>query len=406
MVRLALVCQSYPPMISGASIVVGRLAEGLARRGHAVLVIAASDRGPGYVTEAGGLRVARLRSWHNPFRVGQRAVLFPRSAVAAELRAFRPDVVHAHDPVSVGLAGLLEARALGAPTVLTLHQLPWFVSAYLPVWAQGLGRWAEQALWAYSRWLARRVDALVAPSRTIADIVAARLAANGGGEQARAPLPISNGVDLERFTPEPAGPDEGPRLRQKYGLDPARPILLHVGRLDADKRADLVVRAAAAALRAVDAQLLVVGDGRERAAVERLAADLGLAGRARFTGYVPVTGDLPGLYRLASVFVTASEVEIQSSVVMEAAAAGLPVVAVRASSMAEFVEDGRNGYLAPPRDVEALGAILARLIRDPEHARALGLAGRALAEAHSPERTLAAHEALYQRVRRAPAAEL
>jgi glycosyltransferase involved in cell wall biosynthesis len=146
----------------------------------------------------------------------------------------------------------------------------------------------------------------------------------------------------------------------------------------------------------VDAQLLIVGDGRQRAAVERLCASLGIAGQTRFTGYVPVAGDLPGLYRLASVFVTASEVEIQSSVVMEAAAAGLPVVAVRASSMPEFVEDGRNGYLVPPRDVDALGERLAFLVDNPDHARALGRAGRALAEAHSPERTLEAHERVYR----------
>ena len=65
---------------------------------------------------------------------------------------------------------------------------------------------------------------------------------------------------------------------------------------------------------------------------------------------------------------------------------------------ADFVEDGRNGYLAPPRDAEALGALLARLIRDPEHARALGRAGRKMAEAHAPERTLEAHEAVYHRL--------
>lgn len=386
--RIVLACQSYPPMVSGAAIVASRLAEGLARRGHAVLVLAASDRGPAYTSTAGGLRLHRLRSFHNPLRVGQRFVAWPAGSVRAALAAFQPDLVHAHDPTGVGLAALQAARAGGIPALLTLHQLPWFVPASLPAWAAGPAQPLEALAWAYYRWLGRRVDQVITPSRTIADIVRAHAAGD--------PVAISNGVDLERFNPAPPAPEEAAALRRKYGLDPQLPLILHVGRLDADKRVDLALRAAAVALRAAPAQMVIAGDGRQRPALEALSRELGLP--ARFLGYVSAAGDLPGLYRLARVFVTASEVEIQSSVVLEAGAAGLPVVVARASSMAEFVEDGRTGYLAPPRDVEALGAGLARLLRDPEHARDLGRAGRVRAEAHAPERTLDAHAVVYQRV--------
>ncbi|MBP7694004.1 MAG: glycosyltransferase [Anaerolineales bacterium] len=379
-------------MVSGAAIVASRLAEGLARRGHTVLVLAASERGPAYTVEQDGLRVTRLASWHNPWRVGQRFVAWPAGRVAAALRAFHPQVVHSHDPTGVGLAALLAARALRVPTALTLHQLPWFVPASLPAWAAGPARPLEAAVWAYYRWLSRRVGRLITPSAVIAQIVRAQ----GAG----APLSISNSVDVERFHPDPPAPEEAARLRQRYGLDPDRPILLHVGRLDADKRVDLVLRAAAHALRSVDAQVLIVGDGRRRKALEALAAQLHVP--ARFTGYVAGDGDLPGLYRLAAVFVTASEVEIQSSVVLEAGASGRPVVAVRASSMAEFIEDGRNGYLTPAGDAAALGARAAELIRDPARAAALGRAGRELAQGHAPAATLTAHEAVYAELSGAP----
>lgn len=379
-------------MVSGAAIVASRLAEGLARRGHTVLVLAASERGPAYTVEQDGLRVTRLASWHNPWRVGQRFVAWPAGRVAAALRAFHPQVVHSHDPTGVGLAALLAARALRVPTALTLHQLPWFVPASLPAWAAGSARPLEAAVWAYYRWLSRRVGRLITPSAVIAQIVRAQ----GAG----VPLSISNSVDVERFHPDPPAPEEAARLRQRYGLDPDRPILLHVGRLDADKRVDLVLRAAAHALRSVDAQVLIVGDGRRRKALEALAAQLHVP--ARFTGYVAGDGDLPGLYRLAAVFVTASEVEIQSSVVLEAGASGRPVVAARASSMAEFIEDGRNGYLTPAGDAAALGARAAELIRDPARAAALGRAGRELAQGHAPAATLTAHEAVYAELSGAP----
>jgi len=375
-------------MISGAAIVVQRLAEGLAQRGHNVLVMAASERGPAYTSNppsgrgAGGegetrscLKIARLQSIKNPFRVGQRAVLFPRAAVQRELQNFAPEIVHAHDPVSVGLAGILAARQLRIPAVLTIHQLPWFVTAYLPKF---LGAPVERALWAYARWLNQQVQAAITPSKTIAEIVRA----HGAGR----PFAISNGVDLERFTPLPASPHESDHLLKKYSLTP--PIILHAGRLDADKKADLVLRAAA---RVPQAQLLVVGDGTQRPALEKLAAQLNL--KATFTGYV--REELPALFRLAQVFVTASEVEIQSSVAMEAAASGVPVVAVRASSMAEFVQEGVTGYLVPPRDVNALAARLMELLNNPQLAHNMGRAARQFAEMHSTERTVEAHEALY-----------
>lgn len=397
--RIALVCQSYPPMISGAAIVVRRLAEGLTARGHHVLVLTASERGPAYTTVSSPslplgsrLSVARLSSWPNPFRVGQRAVLFPGASVQAELRAFQPDLIHAHDPTSLGLAALLAARALRRPLVLTLHQLPWFVAASLPPGLSALARPFETLLWDYYRWLGRQVQRLITPSQTIAGLVAAQ----GAGQ----PAAISNGVEIERYTPTPVAPDESERLRHQYGLHPALPIILHVGRLDADKRADLALQAAALALKAIPAQIVIVGDGTQRAALERQAADWGVAPVTRFTGYVAglaaKSDDLPGLYRLASVFITASEVEIQSSVALEAAASGLPVVAVRAGSMPEYVKDGHTGYLAPTRDVRALAERLVDLLQRPEHARRLGAAGRALAEQHAPALTLDAHEQLYR----------
>ncbi|MCA1480812.1 glycosyltransferase, partial [Bradyrhizobium sp. NBAIM08] len=159
------------------------------------------------------------------------------------------------------------------------------------------------------------------------------------------------------------------------------------------KQVHLVVQAAARALRSTPGQLLIVGDGKERAAVQRLAAGLGIEAVTRFPGFVSVTGDLPGLYRLATVFVTASEVEIQSSVVLEAAASGLPVVAVHASSMPEFIDNGVTGCLVPPGDAAAMGDALSELLQNPARARAMGQAALRLAAQHTSAVSVQAHEA-------------
>jgi len=385
--KIAYVCQSYPPMISGAALVAQRLAEGIASRGHEVLVVAASDRERAYTDSTAGLRLVRLRSFPNPVRVNQRFLLWPRREIAAELQAFRPDVLHLQDSLSAGLSGLRVAHALDIPVVLTVHALPWFVSAYTPA-LPGLRQGIEAGLWSYGHWLLQQCEAVIIPSRVIADIVSAHANCR--------PQAIGNGVDLRRFTSRPALPGEGEALRQKYGLDLYLPIILYVGRIDVDKRVDLIVRAAAQAMHTVDAQLLVVGDGRRRAAMIRLSEKLGIRELSHFPGFVPAAGDLPGVYRLALVFTTASEIETQSSVVLEAAATGLPVIAAWASSMPEFVEDGVTGYLVAPRDIDAMADRLVRLLRNPDQARAMGQAGRAKMQQHSLDRSIEAHEQLYR----------
>lgn len=390
--RIAYICQSYPPMVSGAALVVWRLAEGMAARHHDVLVLAASDRDRPYNHDAedGWLRVARLRAWPNPFRVGQRFLLWPQLAIEAELREHRPHLIHLHDYSSSGLVGLRLGRVLGVPVVLTLHQLPWFISAYLPN-LPGLRALAERLAWGHLRRFVPQCAATISPSQMIADIVHSQIGLR--------PTPLTNGVELLRFSPLSVDNEERARLFRKYELDPAVPVILHVGRIDADKQVDLVLRAVTKVAQTTPAQLLVAGDGTQRAAMERLSRALGIQAACRFPGFVGAGGDLPGLYRLADVFVTASEVEIQSSVVLEAAASGVPVVTVRASSMAEFVEDGVTGYLAEPRDVAGLAdRLLTVLQQPPDHRQAMRQAALALARRHSIQSALTAHEQFYKRL--------
>jgi glycosyltransferase involved in cell wall biosynthesis len=374
-------------MISGAALVAQRLAVGMAARGHTVLVMAASDRRHAYTVSANGLKIARLRSLPNPMRVGQCFVLRPRTEIAAQMRAFHPDVIHLQELLNTAICGTRIARALDIPVALTIHQLPWFASLCAPA-LPGLRQGIETCLWAYGGWLMRQCHTTITPSYTIADFVCAHTG--------RRPEVISNGVDLGRFTPSPAFPGESETLRRKYGLHPELPVIIHVGRIDVDKQVNLVIRAAARAMRSVNAELLVVGDGRRRAAVIRLSEKLGIREQSHFPGFVPPRGDLPGLYRLASVFITASEIETQGLVLLEAAATGLPAVAVRAAAIPEAIEDGITGYLAAPGDVDAIADRLVWLLQNPIQARKMGQAGRAKMDYHSLESSFDTHEWLYR----------
>ncbi len=385
--KIAFLAQSYPPMISGAAIFAKRIAEGMAERGHQVLVVAASDRGAPCLAQDQNLSALRLRSFHNPMRVGQRFILPARRAVLRALADFQPDLLHTHDPLQLGLSGITYSRAARVPIVLSIHQLPWFAASYIPDVDQLRAR-VESLLWNYARWLLRKFSALVAPTRTIAETVA--------DKTGLPPSVISYGLDLRVFTPSPLSLDFDLSLRHRLGLPPRVPILLHVGRLDTDKRVDRVLRAAAETIRETGAYLLLVGDGREKSALMNLSKSLGIARRVRFPGFVTVDQGLPEIYRLARLFVTASEIETQGIVLLEAAASELPIAAVRATCIPEIVHHGENGFLAEPGDIEGLAQSMTTLLQNPLLAKRMGQASLRLAQFHDQQITMDAHEQLYR----------
>ena len=384
--RIAYLTQSYLPMISGAALVTCQIAEAMARRGHKVLVIAASDQSHPYLEHKQNLSIIRLRSYHNPLRVGQRFLLYPRREVMRALRVFRPDVIHTHDPLQMGLLGIEYAKRVHVPVTLTIHQLPWFVASYLPTFSKIC---VETLLWMYARWLSRQFTSIITPTETISGIVEKVIG-----------LPVNTigyGLDFEVFHP-PLSSDAETATRQKWNLPPCVPLVLHVGRLDTDKHVDRVIAAAALSMARSDAHLLIVGDGVQKPALMKQCQSLGIADRTHFPGFISVQDGLPDIYRAASVFVTASEIETQGIVLLEAAATGLPIAAVRATCIPEIVQDGLNGYLAEPGDLHGLGNAVDLLLKHPRKAGQMGMAGRVLAEKHNLHSTFDLHEQFYRQM--------
>jgi glycosyltransferase involved in cell wall biosynthesis len=373
-------------MISGASLAVQQLAVGQADKGHQVLVLAASNRPQSYTVKTGDLQIIRLPSWHNPYRVGQRFVLRPQHTILTELARFKPEVIHLHEPFGMGLIGLRTARQLQIPVVFTAHQLPWFAAAYAPN-LLGLPHLVEKITWQYARWFLRGCRAVIAPTRTIAKIVQERL---------NYPMQVVNfGTNLHHFQPTPTIPEEACHLRHKYGLDPHLPVILHVGRLDVEKQVDLLVHAAAQVIEQMKVQFLIVGDGCQRQNLHQLSQTLGVAQHCHFPGYVLPEGDLPGLYRLASAFITASRIETFGIVVLEAMACGLPIIAANATCMPELVQPYKNGFLVPPNDSTAIAQHILWLLQHPEVADSLSEASYVMAQHYTVSRMIQEVTAIY-----------
>ncbi len=384
--RIAYLTQSYPPMISGAALVVQNLATGMAGSGHEVLVIAASDTSRTYTVQKENLTILRLKSVHNPSRVGQRFTPYSRRSVTRALEEFKPEAIHSHEPMPISLPAIRYAGEMNVPTVLTIHQLPPTATRHLPA---SLRAGMENLLWRYGRWYTKKFTALITPTETTSIQVRRILE--------RSVITISNGIDLQTFHP-PLRDDDGAAIRQKWNLPTDVPILLHVGRLDPDKNVERVIQAAAQVMQGSPAHLLIIGDGLRKPALVKLCDSLGISDRVHFTGYISTSQGLPELYRIARLFVTASEIETQGLVLLEAAASGLPITAIRATCIPEIVHDGVNGFLAEPGDVEGLSRGMHILLSDESKAARMGQASLSLARQHDDRFTIESHEKLYRQL--------
>jgi glycosyltransferase involved in cell wall biosynthesis len=143
---------------------------------------------------------------------------------------------------------------------------------------------------------------------------------------------------------------------------------------------------------------LIVGDGLRKPALIKLCESLGISHRVHFTGFISTRQGLPELYRIASLFITASEIETQGLVLLEAAASGLPIIAVRATCIPEIVHNNVNGFLSEPGDTEGLGRGITVLLGDESKAAQMGRASLALAQQHNNRFTIEAHEKLYHQL--------
>jgi glycosyltransferase involved in cell wall biosynthesis len=331
--------------VGGAQSYVASLLPALAERYEVVL--AAHGEGPlrDAATRA-GVRFVPLRHVRRPIR--------PWRDVAGlvELRRLllreRPQILHASSS-KAGVLGRLAGAATRVPIRLfTVHG--WAFSAY-----SGLP----------SR-LYRLVDRLMAPLTTVTICVSERELADGveaGACDVTQSVVIRNAVDVSAFS------------RSLH--DRATPRLITVGRLKAPKDFLTLVRACSS-LSEGSFEALIAGEGPDRPAVEAEILELELEGRVQLMGE---RFDVPALLADSDVFVLSSRSEGLPMAVLEAMAAGIPVVASNVGGVAELVVDGETGVLVPPGDVEALGAALRRLVVDRQLRRRLGAAGRARAEA-------------------------
>ncbi len=380
--KIAIATDFHSPWVGGPATFIDNFSAFLVSRGHQVDILAPSATGRASVERGPGKTVHRFQSAALPFGYGVRAV-WRVDRVGAALRRIEPEVVQIHHPFPLGSAAMIASRRLGIPIVAVNHTIP-----ECSLYGMRLSRAypiALNAFQCYLAWLLAHATAICTPTRTAASLLSA-MGISAGVEV------ISNGVDTSRFRP---GADKSV-ARRKLGL-PDKPMVLYTGRLDAEKDMETWLRAGAKLLAAVDAHLVVGGEGADKPRLQDIVRQLGLRSRVTFPGYLPVE-QLPCLYQAADIYFITSAVELQSITTLEALASGLPVVAADAAALPELVIPGVNGFLAKPRDAATFGAALIDVLRSSETIARMGAAGRLIAEQHSLQTAAARHEQLLERV--------
>lgn len=286
-----------------------------------------------------------------------------------------PDVVHVQSHFGVGRTLIAAARRAGVPVVATNHFMPENLVGYAPLpgrVAAGLSRLA----WRDLVRVFRKAGIVTAPTPRAVQL----LRENGLDGTI---LPVSCGLDLRRFAQ--------PSARRVNGG--AR--VLFVGRLDAEKNVDVLLRALSLLPERPPVTAEIVGDGSRRRELEDLARELGVSGSVVFRGLVD-DRELLDAYARCDVFCMPGTAELQSLATMEAMAAGKPVVAADAMALPHLVRHGVNGLLFPPGDAPALAVALGSVLGDPVTLARMGEAGREIVAGHDITATLDAFEALYR----------
>lgn len=388
--RIVIAGQTYHPAANGQAVFTVRLAEGLARAGHEVAAAIPSHHRDGYRTVLNGVRVEAMGAFSlAPRHPDVYVTLFPDARLGRLLDDFQPDVVHIQDHFPISRVAVRLARQRGIPLVGTNHFLPENVIPYLPApaWSRQL---LNRLLWITMLDVFNRVDVATTPTETAAGLLRQ--------QSIRVPVhAVSCGVDLNRFHPDPAV--DRSALRRRYGLDPNRTVFLFVGRVDQEKRLDVLLQALVH-LDRCDLQLAIAGRGRHLHAFQALARELALDDRVVFTGYVSPQ-DLVPLLNSVDIFAMPSEAELQSIATLEAMASGRPVLAADARALPELVRDGVNGYLFRPGDPHHAASRMAQLIAERDRWAEMGAASLARASVHGLAHTLFRYEELYRGLSRA-----
>jgi 1,2-diacylglycerol 3-alpha-glucosyltransferase len=385
--RILVAGTAHYPALNGQAVFTENLAKALAKRGHNVLSVFPSETGYAYHAQWENVQIEALRSLNlNRLHSDAYFSLFSGPAIQRIFNKFQPEVVHVQDHFPLSRDVVQVARRNGIRIIGTNHFMPENLAPYIPVLPKFKSAY-DWIMWHWMLGVYNRLDVATAQSQASASLLRS--------QGLRIPIfPVSCGIDLKRYYPNPHV--DRLAVRTKYGLDPNRKIFLFVGRVDLEKRLDVLLKAMHQ-LNRDDIQLVIAGHGAAKDTLEIFAKELDLGEGVHFTGFIP-NEDLPALLNSVDIFTMPSDAELLSIASLEAMACGRPVLLANAVALPELVDDGVNGYLFKAGDVTDVAMGITMLADQPERWAEMGAASLRKARFHGFENTMRQYETIYQAV--------
>lgn len=367
--RVAMFTNNYLPFIGGVPISVARLRAGLTSLGNEVLIVAPRYRSQSDI-EDNVVRVPSLLAMGEKGEFRLANIFLAR--IRKRVRAFQPDVIHLHHPFWLGSLGMFVARRLNVPVIYTYHTRLEHYAHFVPLPGRLFRNFVSHAL---IRRFANKCDGVIVPTYSAEEylrVIGVR----------RATFIQPTGIEYERF--QRVSEAEIGRLRSQLGLR-GEVVLVSVSRLSDEKNIDFMIDAVARLRARIKRpfRCLMIGEGAQRDQLQKRIDDLDLRQHFTLVGAVPPEC-MPAYYRLGDLFVFASKSETQGMVILEAMAAGMPVVAIRSSGIDDVVRDGHNGFKTPENQNQWQAAV-ERLVVDDEFRQTLGRNALAFAKDYSVE---------------------
>lgn len=432
--KIAIFTDVYAPEINGVSTSIQNSTKILAQKGHKILIFC-----PKYKNyrekKIKNIEVKRYSAFSFATNKATRIAFPALGELLTTLKIFKPDVIHIHTPMNVGVAGIIVSKMLKVPNIQTYHTyIPDFMVYLEPksflmldklkkeietsktykeevdkkndvsfkTSLSGLSddiksidralksveekekkkekiKFKAKFAWNFTRLLYNRADLVLTPSNALkVDL-----------EQHGIESPVAvqtNGIETDEF-----------KKKRSYEL---KKRILHIGRLGPEKNVEIILKAMREVVRKDDKVILdVIGDGPERKYLEKLAKKLEIARNVNFLGFMD-RDKLLKIINSYDLFVTASTIETQGLVILESMASGLPVIGVDRLAIPEAIKNEENGYVVPVGDYKMMAKKIGVLLKDKKLREKMGKKSIQLAGMHELSNAVSHLEAVYQKTAR------
>ncbi len=376
--NIAMFSDAFYPSVEGVAITLLNFTRLLAEKGHKIKLYVPNYENLEEKEFHKNISIERFTSFklinYPAFRVAVPLYL----KTIESIKSFNPEVIHIHTLGPLGLAGIRYAKRHKIPLIGTYHShLPDFVVCLSPnkkINKSGRKHLSKEIVWKLSNYFYNKCDLVTAPSESIKEV----LEKNGITTKV---VFLSNGLALDSFS-----------AKEKYGNE-AR--LLHVGRKSFEKNIDILIKAIGILREEFpDINLDLAGGGPALKSLKSLVKKLDLERNVHFLGFIE-HAQLNKVYKEHDIFVTASTIETQGVVILEAMASGLPIVGVRRLAIPDLVKNDINGYIAEPFDEKDMAEKIKILYKNSDLREAFGKKSAELVKEHDVKDVIEKLEKLY-----------